>query len=29
LRQDGVDERSLDVMFKHNPARLLGLPAIQ
>jgi hypothetical protein len=26
LRQDGVDERSLDVMFKHNPARLLGLP---
>jgi hypothetical protein len=29
LRQDGVDERSLDVMFKHNPARLLGLPVIQ
>jgi len=26
LRQDGVDERALDVMFKHNPARLLGLP---
>jgi hypothetical protein len=29
LRQDGVDERSLDVMFKHNPAQLLGLPVTQ
>jgi predicted metal-dependent phosphotriesterase family hydrolase len=27
LRQNGVDERSLDAMFKSNPARLLGLPA--
>ena len=26
LRQNGIDERALDVMFKHNPARLLGLP---
>jgi hypothetical protein len=26
LRQNGVDERALDVMFKHNPARLLGMP---
>lgn len=26
LRQNGFDERALDVMFKHNPARLLGLP---
>jgi hypothetical protein len=25
LRQNGFDERALDVMFKHNPARLLGL----
>jgi hypothetical protein len=26
LRQSGVDEHALDVMFKDNPARLLGLP---
>ena len=26
LRQNGLDGRALDVMFKHNPARLLGLP---
>jgi hypothetical protein len=26
LRQNGLDERALDVMFKDNPARLLGLP---
>ena len=26
LRQNGVDERALNVMFKENPARLLGLP---
>ena len=26
LRQNGFDERALDVMFKDNPARLLGLP---
>ncbi len=26
LRQNGVDEQSLDAMFKDNPARLLGLP---
>ena len=26
LRQNGIDERALDVMFKENPARLLGLP---
>jgi hypothetical protein len=26
LRENGLDERALDVMFKHNPARLLGLP---
>jgi hypothetical protein len=26
LRENGYDERALDVMFKHNPARLLGLP---
>jgi predicted metal-dependent phosphotriesterase family hydrolase len=26
LRQNGFDERALDVMFKENPARLLGLP---
>ena len=26
LRQNGFDERALDVMFKRNPARLLGLP---
>ena len=27
LRQNGFDERALDTMFKHNPARLLGLEA--
>jgi hypothetical protein len=26
LRQNGFDERALDLMFKDNPARLLGLP---
>jgi uncharacterized protein DUF6282 len=26
LRQNGLNERALDVMFKENPARLLGLP---
>jgi Family of unknown function (DUF6282) len=26
LRTSGYDERALDVMFKENPARLLGLP---
>jgi hypothetical protein len=26
LRQSGFDENALDVMFKDNPARLLGLP---
>jgi uncharacterized protein DUF6282 len=26
LRQNGIDEHTLDVMFKHNPARLLNLP---
>jgi hypothetical protein len=26
LRENGIDERALDVMFKRNPARLLGLP---
>jgi len=26
LRENGYDERALDVMFKENPARLLGLP---
>jgi hypothetical protein len=26
LRQNGIDEQALDVMFKDNPARLLGLP---
>ena len=26
LRQNGIDEPALDVMFKDNPARLLGLP---
>jgi hypothetical protein len=26
LRQNGLDEHALDVMFKDNPARLLGLP---
>ena len=26
LRQSGIDEHALDVMFKDNPARLLGLP---
>ncbi len=26
LRENGVDENALDTMFKHNPARLLGLP---
>jgi hypothetical protein len=26
LRENGIDERALDEMFKHNPARLLGLP---
>jgi len=28
LRQNGFDERALDVMFKDNPARLLGLPTL-
>jgi hypothetical protein len=28
LRDNGVDEQALDVMFKHNPARLLGLPTL-
>jgi hypothetical protein len=27
LRQNGFDDRALEVMFKGNPARLLGLPA--
>lgn len=27
LRQNGFDEHALDMMFKDNPARLLGLPA--
>jgi predicted metal-dependent phosphotriesterase family hydrolase len=26
LRQSGIDEHALDLMFKDNPARLLGLP---
>jgi hypothetical protein len=26
LRQNGIDEQALNVMFKDNPARLLGLP---
>ena len=26
LRQNGIDEHALDVLFKDNPARLLGLP---
>lgn len=26
LREQGFDEPALDTMFKHNPARLLGLP---
>jgi hypothetical protein len=29
LRQNGFDERTLDVMFKHNPARLLGLEELR
>jgi len=29
LRQNGYDERALDVMFKHNPARLLGLEELR
>jgi hypothetical protein len=29
LRQNGYDERALDVMFKHNPARLLGLKELR
>jgi len=28
LRQNGFDEGALDVMFKDNPARLLGLPTL-
>ena len=28
LRDNGFDERALDVMFKENPARLLGLPPL-
>jgi hypothetical protein len=28
LRQNGFDEQALDTMFKHNPARLLGLPIL-
>jgi hypothetical protein len=28
LRQNGFDEHALDVMFKENPARLLGLPIL-
>ena len=28
LRQNGFDEQTLNVMFKHNPARLLGLPPL-
>jgi hypothetical protein len=28
LRQNGLDEQALDVMFKDNPARLLGLPTL-
>ena len=28
LRQNGFDEHALDVMFKDNPARLLGLPLL-
>jgi hypothetical protein len=28
LRQNGFDEPALEVMFKDNPARLLGLPAL-
>jgi hypothetical protein len=26
LRENGIDEQALDEMFKHNPARSLGLP---
>jgi hypothetical protein len=29
LRENGFDERALDVMFKHNPARLLGLEELR
>jgi hypothetical protein len=29
LRENGYDERALDVMFKHNPARLLGLKELR
>jgi hypothetical protein len=29
LRENGYDERALDVMFKHNPARLLGLEELR
>lgn len=29
LRDNGFDERTLDVMFKHNPARLLGLEELR
>jgi hypothetical protein len=29
LRQNGYDERALDTMFKHNPARLLGLKELR
>jgi hypothetical protein len=28
LRHNGLDEQALDVMFKDNPARLLGLPIL-
>jgi hypothetical protein len=28
LRESGFDEHALNVMFKHNPARLLGLPVL-
>ena len=29
LRQNGFDENALDAMFKHNPARLLGLKELR
>lgn len=28
LRQNGFDEQALNTMFKHNPARLIGLPPL-
>jgi hypothetical protein len=29
LRENGIDEATLDTMFKHNPARLIGLPVLR